>query len=206
MAKAVVGLGNPGPRYAATRHNAGFLLVDLLARRFGVPLRPRGREALVAEANIGGQHVVLVEPQTFMNRSGEPVLPLVRELGIEPADLLVAHDELDLPSARIRFKRDGGTAGHRGLESMVEQLGTRGFPRLRIGIGRPPEGVEVVDYVLSPFDPAERAALDEALGLAADGVEVWCREGLGAAMALVHAPRPAPGPTPEPPPQGGEPA
>jgi PTH1 family peptidyl-tRNA hydrolase len=206
VARAVVGLGNPGPRYAATRHNAGFLLVEVLARRGGATLHPRGREARWAEVTIAGQQVVLVQPQTFMNRSGEPVLPIVRELGIEPANLLVAHDELDLPPAKIRLKRGGGTAGHRGLESLVEQLGTRDFPRLRIGIGRPPEGTEVVDYVLAPFADAERASLDAALDLAADGIEVWCRQDLGAAMAVLHAPRPAPGSPPGSPPDDPTPA
>ena len=198
MARAVVGLGNPGPRYAATRHNAGFLLVELLARRCTATLRPRGRTVLSAEVTMAGERVVLVQPQTFMNRSGEPVLPIVRELGLEPADVLVAHDELDLPPAKIRLKRGGGTAGHRGLESLVEQLGSRDFARLRLGIGRPPEGVEVVDYVLTPFSDAERAALDQAFELAADAIEVWCRQDLEAAMAVLHAPRPPAGPVARP--------
>lgn len=198
MAKAVVGLGNPGARYAETRHNAGFLLVDRLAERHRVALSGRRHEARWAELELAGERVLLLQPQAYMNRSGPPVAAFARELGLAPADVLVAHDELDLPLGRIRLKRGGGTAGHRGLESLVEELGTRDFPRLRIGIGRPPEGTEVVDWVLTAFPPADRAALDQALDEAIAGVLAWCDRGLEAAMALVHAPRP-----PTPPGDGG---
>jgi PTH1 family peptidyl-tRNA hydrolase len=141
--KAVVGLGNPGSRYAETRHNAGFMLVELLARRHGAKLAARRHEAAWAEIELAGERTILIEPLAYMNRSGPPVAAFATELGIEPDAILVAHDDLDLPPARIRLKRAGGTAGHRGLESLVEALGTRDFPRLRIGIGRPPEGMPV---------------------------------------------------------------
>ncbi len=188
MPRAVVGLGNPGSRYAGTRHNAGFLLVDLLARRHGVKLTARRHEAAWAEIELAGERTILIEPLAYMNRSGPPVAAFAADLGIPPEAVLVAHDELDLPPARIRIKRGGGTAGHRGLESLVAALGTRDFPRLRIGIGRPPEEIPVVDYVLAPFGSGEREALDAALAEVLAGIDVWARQGIEAAMAVVHAP------------------
>jgi PTH1 family peptidyl-tRNA hydrolase len=186
--KAVVGLGNPGSRYAETRHNAGFMLVELLARRHGAKLAARRHEAAWAEIELAGERTILIEPLAYMNRSGPPVAAFATELGIEPDAILVAHDDLDLPPARIRLKRAGGTAGHRGLESLVEALGTRDFPRLRIGIGRPPEGMPVADFVLEAFAESERRALDMAFVDALAGIDAWGRAGIEAAMALVHAP------------------
>lgn len=188
MPKAVVGLGNPGSRYAETRHNAGFMLVELLARSYGASLVGRRHDAAWAEIELGGERTILIEPLAYMNRSGPPVAAFAAELGIAPEAILVAHDELDLPPARVRLKRGGGTAGHRGLESLVEALGTRDFPRLRIGIGRPPEGMPVADFVLQGFAESERRALDLALVDALAGIDAWGRDGIEAAMALVHAP------------------
>lgn len=192
MPRAVVGLGNPGSRYAETRHNAGFLLVDLLARRHGAALSGQRHQAAWGEIEIAGERVLLIEPLAYMNRSGPPVAAFAAEIGIPPASILVAHDELDLAPARIRMKRGGGTAGHRGLESLVEALGTKEFPRLRIGIGRPGVDLPVVDFVLAPFGAEERQALDAALDEVLGGIEIWVRDGIDAAMAAVHAPpRPA---------------
>lgn len=188
MPKAVVGLGNPGSRYAETRHNAGFLLVDLLARRHGASLAGRRHQAAWAEIELAGEHTILIEPLAYMNRSGPPVAAFAAELGIAPEGILVAHDELDLPSACIRMKRGGGTAGHRGLESLVEALGTKDFPRLRIGIGRPTGDVPVVEFVLAPLGAEERLAMDRALDDVLRGIELWVRDGIEAAMAVVHAP------------------
>lgn len=188
MPRAVVGLGNPGGRYAETRHNAGFLLIDRLARRHGVALTARRHQAAWAEVELAGERTVLIEPLGYMNRSGPPVAAFATELGISAEEILVAHDELDLPSGRIRLKRAGGTAGHRGLESLIEALGTRDFPRLRIGIGRPPGDLPVVNFVLSPFSADERSALDDALDAVLGGIEIWVRDGIEAAMAVVHAP------------------
>lgn len=204
MARAVVGLGNPGSRYAETRHNAGFLLVDLLARRHGVALSGRRHQAAWAEIQLAGERTLLIEPLAYMNRSGPPVADFAAELGIAPERILVAHDELDLPPARIRMKRGGGTAGHRGLESLVEALGTRDFPRLRIGIGRPGGEVPVVDFVLAAFPPEERLALDAALAEVLPGIETWARDGIEAAMAVVHAPPTKPEPGQRSAPGGGE--
>lgn len=192
MPRAVVGLGNPGPRYAETRHNAGFLLVERLAQRCGAVFSGRRHQAAFVEIELAGHRTVLIQPLAFMNRSGPPVAAFAADLGIGPESILVAHDELDLPPARVRLKRGGGTAGHRGLESLVEALGTRDFPRLRLGIGRPPEGVAVVDFVLAPFLESERAALEGALDAVLPGIEAWARDGIEAAMAVVHAPAKAP--------------
>jgi PTH1 family peptidyl-tRNA hydrolase len=196
--RAVVGLGNPGSRYAETRHNAGFLLVERLAQRFGTALSGRRHQAAFAEVELAGDRTVLIQPLSYMNRCGPPVAAFAADLGIRPESILVAHDELDLLPARVRLKRGGGTAGHRGLESLVEALGTRDFPRLRIGIGRPPESVAVVDFVLAPFLESERAALEGALDAVLPGIEAWARDGIEAAMALVHAPGKAPGPAADP--------
>ncbi len=189
MRKAIVGLGNPGPRYAATRHNAGFLVVDRLADELRARFARVPVGALCAEATLDDLPLLLVKPQTYMNRSGEPVAALVREHALELPEMLVVHDEIDLPAGRIKLKRGGGTAGHRGLESLVEALGSRDFPRLRIGIGRPPEGGDPVDWVLSPFTPEERDQLDEWLAAAVRAVRAWCTEGIEAAMNRVNAGR-----------------
>jgi PTH1 family peptidyl-tRNA hydrolase len=186
--KAVVGLGNPGSRYAETRHNAGFLLIDRLARQHGAVLTARRHQAAWAEIELAGERTLLIEPLAYMNRSGPPVAAFAADLGIAPDAILVAHDELDLPAGRIRLKRGGGTAGHRGLESLVEALGTRDFARLRIGIGRPPGEEPVVDFVLASFAADERTVLDGALDAVLEGIEIWARDGIEAAMAAVHAP------------------
>jgi len=184
--KAVIGLGNPGARYERTRHNAGFFVVDLLAERAGVVVAQRRHDALWAEIRVADSPLLLVKPQAFMNRSGLAVAAFAAERGLEPTDVLVVHDDLDLPLARIKLKRGGGTAGHRGLESIVEQLGTRDFPRLRIGIGRPPIGQEVVDFVLCPFPESELVSLKSALAASVSGVEAWCAVGIEAAMNVVN--------------------
>jgi len=187
--RAVVGLGNPGPEYAATRHNVGFRAVERLARRLGAERWRGGRGARRAVAAVGDLEVVLAEPLGFMNRSGAPVRALLREYGLEPADCLVIHDDLDLELGRLQIKRGGGTAGHRGLDSIVEALGRSDFPRLRIGVGRPARGAEAVDYVLSPFEEAERAPLEAALARAEEAVLAWLEVGTEAAMGRVNVRR-----------------
>ncbi|MEW6272475.1 MAG: aminoacyl-tRNA hydrolase [Thermodesulfobacteriota bacterium] len=184
--RLVVGLGNPGARYAATRHNVGFAVVDLVARARGAALERRAHGALCAEVEIAGHDVLLVEPQRYMNRSGEAVAAFVRETGVAPTDVLVVHDDLDLPLGRIKLKRGGGTAGHRGLESVVEHLEGRDFDRLRVGIGRPAPGVEVVDHVLEPFSAEEGAVLEGRLEAAAAAVEAWCALPIETAMSRVN--------------------
>lgn len=179
----VVGLGNPGDEYAHTRHNVGFDVVALLAERHGGRLR-RGKErALVDEVRIGGQRVALAQPQTFMNLSGESVAPLVRRFGIDDLrHLVVVHDELDLPTGRLRVKVGGGLAGHNGLRSIKAHLHDDGFVRIRIGVGKPPTKAHGADHVLRRIGKAERAMLSEVVAIAADAVELIAVEGPEAAM------------------------
>ena len=177
--RVVVGLGNPGSAYVETRHNVGFAVVEELAGRWGVRLS-RACEALrVADVVCASERVALVEPQSYMNRSGAALAALAGTWRV--TDLIVIHDELDLDPGTVRVKRGGGTAGHRGLTSIVERWGSD-FARVRIGIGRPPTGTDVADFVLSPFDDADRPAMDTAIRRAADAVESLLHEGAEAAM------------------------
>lgn len=179
----IVGLGNPGERYARTRHNIGFEALDTLARRHGLEFRDRRANSLVAEGQIAGQRVALAKPQTFMNLSGHAVSALRTWYKIDPArELLVIYDDLDLPFAKLRLRERGSAGTHNGMRSVVQQLGSGEFPRLRIGIGQPPVKMDMAAYVLARFTPEEEAALPALLDTVADAVEVVLREGLTAAM------------------------
>ena len=184
--KLVVGLGNPGARYANTRHNVGFMVLDRLARRRGVEITKRQCNALTGLGSITGHKVCLAKPQTFMNLSGEAVACLARFYKVSPRDLLVVYDERDLPVGRIRLRERGSAGGHRGVQSIIAMLGTSDFPRLRIGIGRP-EGMEAVEHVLGSFSAEERPIIEEALNRAVDAVEVALSEGMEAAMNRFNA-------------------
>ena len=177
--RTVVGLGNPGRTYAATRHNVGFMVVEELVRRYHASLVSTRRSLRLAHAVIAGEQTMLVEPQLYMNRSGSALAEVVPP--VTAAELIVVHDDLDLELGCIRVKRGGGTGGHHGLESIAEHCGTE-FTRVRIGIGRPARGEDVVDYVLSPFAAEQHAAVDAALQWAADAVECVLREGEEKAM------------------------
>jgi len=181
--RLIAGLGNPGPRYAGTRHNVGFLVVEELARRWQVRLDryERDFEALVGEANREGRRVLLIEPQTLMNLSGRSVAAVQRFYKLEPADLLVVLDDVDLPVGRIRLRASGSSGGHRGLENILQALGRQDVPRLRIGIGKVHASATVA-HVLSRFAPDEREPIAEAITLAADAVEFWLSESVEAAM------------------------
>lgn len=179
----VVGLGNPGPEYAATRHNIGFLVADRLADQVGVRMaRHKRGHALAAEGKLGipgaMTHLVLVEPLSFMNESGGPVKALMGFYGVGPERLVVVHDELDIPFAAIRVKFGGGDNGHNGLKSIRRALGTGDFYRVRVGIDRPPGRQDPADYVLKPFGTTERKELPETVQRAADAVESLVTEGL----------------------------
>ena len=179
----VIGLGNPGDRYAGTRHNVGAEVVEILAERHGEKLRLTKQAALVAELRIGGHRVVVAFPQTFMNDSGRSVRDLVRRHGVDdPADILVVHDELDLEPGRLKLKVGGGLAGHNGLKSIDRHLKTADFGRIRIGIGRPPGSQSVSDYVLRRPGRADRIELDIQIERAADAVERILADGIDAAM------------------------
>ena len=179
-----MGLGNPGPEYEGTRHNLGADVVALLAKRHGLPLRKSKERALVAEIRVDGRFLVVAFPQTYVNLSGESVARLVRRYGIEHdlKRLLVVHDELDLPAGRVKVKDGGGTAGHNGLESIRSHLHTGTFPRVRIGIGRPPGRQLGADFVLRRPPKAERVDLDVAVEEAAEAVMCVLAEGPDAAM------------------------
>lgn len=183
----MVGLGNPGKRYALTRHNVGFMVIDALAIRAGAQFVLEKCYAL-SEVKLPGAHsIVLVKPLTYMNASGEALRRLSEVRAISPQDLVVVHDDMDLPFGRIRVKRKGKSAGHHGVESIQHFLGTIEFGRVRVGIGRPPEGVDPVDYVLSGFsEPAEDVGA--VINRAADAVQAIVSQGYEAAMSAYNGP------------------
>ena len=180
--KLIVGLGNPGRRYQGTRHNIGARVIATLARRHHVALREEGW-ADVGALTLDGARVLLARPQTYVNVSGTAVADLRRRHRLPLENLLVAFDDLDLPVGQIRLRAKGGHGGHNGMRSIIETLGSEEFARLRVGIGRPPEGVDPADYVLSRFSKEEQARLDEAVERAADAVEAFVRRGIEAAMS-----------------------
>jgi len=179
--RLIVGLGNPGPAYAETRHNVGFWVVVAVAAEAGIRFRRHG-EVLRAEGHLGCDAVTLAKPQSYMNRSGPVVAGLVGELGLDLSEVIVVHDDLDLAPGRIRVKARGGHGGHNGVLSIIDALESDRFARVKIGIGRPPDGVDPADYVLAPMSAHERAVLDEAVQQAVGAVECWVGEGLMAAM------------------------
>ncbi|MCS6842910.1 MAG: aminoacyl-tRNA hydrolase [Caldilineales bacterium] len=207
--KLIVGLGNPGKQYERNRHNVGFQCVDLLAQRHGLrfdiakgkakvalgavqlptpqPLAP-APSALGAEPSSAApalpqvQRVLLAKPQTFMNLAGQSVAALVRFYKVAPADLLVIFDDLDLPLGKLRLRAAGGSGGHNGMKSIIQALGTDQFPRLRIGIGRPPGQMDPADYVLQDFSPAEEEVMAPVRERAAEACEHWLAYGIEAAM------------------------
>ena len=180
----MVGLGNPGPEFERTRHNLGAEVVELLASRHGHRLRPeKGTRAVVAQARLDGRLVVLAVPQTYMNESGLAVAALMRRFRVPGTDrVVVVHDELDLPTGKVKVKVGGGTAGNNGLKSIHAHLHDPGYVRVRIGIGKPPGREAGADYVLHRPGRAERAALDVAVEVAADAVDVIALEGVDVAM------------------------
>jgi PTH1 family peptidyl-tRNA hydrolase len=184
----VVGLGNPGKKYAGNRHNAGFLAVEELRRREAIPDFKEKFSGVWTKGEVGGKPVALLEPMTYMNLSGGSVQPAAAFLKAEPADIIVLHDELDLPFGDVRLKVGGGHAGHNGLRSIIERLGTPDFIRVRVGIGRPPPGFrgEVADYVLQDFDPSERSELSGVLARAVDAALRVIDVGVGPAMNITN--------------------
>jgi PTH1 family peptidyl-tRNA hydrolase len=182
----VVGLGNPGPRYAGNRHNVGAMVLDELARRAASKFKAhRGRADLI-ETRFGPERVVLAKPKSYMNESGGPVASLRDFFKVPAEQIVVVYDELDLPFATLRLKLSGGDNGHNGLKSITKSLGTRDYHRVRFGIGRPPGRQDPADYVLSDFSPVERRELPFLLDRAADAVEALLRDGLPAAQNTFH--------------------
>jgi PTH1 family peptidyl-tRNA hydrolase len=191
--KLVVGLGNPGPRYARSRHNVGFRVLDVLAARGGGAAERRFGGRFV-ECALAGQRVGLLAPETFMNRSGEAVAAALAALPVaDPAaDLLVVFDDADLPLGRLRLRARGSSGGHNGLADVLARLASDAVPRLRFGIGRPAGPVDTVDFVLAPFVPEEETLLTEALPRAADAVACFLGEGIAPAMNRFNGVWPAP--------------
>jgi PTH1 family peptidyl-tRNA hydrolase len=191
--KLVVGLGNPGPKYRRTRHNVGFDVLAELARRHGAGSPTVKHEAEIAEVHIGGEKILLVAPQTYMNLSGRAVWPLVDFYKLDSEDfsesLIVLCDDLNLDFGRLRMRSGGSAGGQKGLQSIIQHLGTEEVPRLRIGIGRPPGRMDAAAFVLARFTEDEAAEMAFTIPEAADGVELWIREGIAAAMNRVNAPK-----------------
>jgi PTH1 family peptidyl-tRNA hydrolase len=178
----IVGLGNPGREYRQNRHNVGFMLVDRLAVKLDARFTRLQSRALVATAKYNQRKIILAKPQTFMNLSGQAVQGLMRFYKLPLTNLLVAHDDLDLPPGTLRIRPGGGSAGQLGVTSIIERLGTQEFPRLRLGIDRPPGQMEAPDYVLQDFSNAEMTIISETLNRAVDAALMFVIEGLDAAM------------------------
>ena len=181
----MVGLGTPGSSYAATRHNVGFWVVDRVAERHGLRFGKKEFRSNVARGDLDGERIVLMKPQTYMNASGEAVQRIRREHGLAPGDFVIVYDDLDLALGRVRVRGDGSAGGHRGVQSVIECLGSRDFARVRVGIGR---AGDAVDYVLDRPTEAEASVLREAVERAADAVETVVREGVPRAMNRFNGP------------------
>ncbi|BCW98726.1 MAG: peptidyl-tRNA hydrolase [Armatimonadota bacterium] len=180
--RLIVGLGNPGIRYAGTRHNIGFEVVDRFARRHGARLRRRWCRSLVADLRIRGEEFLLAKPQTFMNLSGEAVRELLLRTKAAAADILVVCDDINLPLGRIRLRPSGSAGGHHGLESIIACIRSQDFPRLRVGVGEGNNRQDVRDHVLGRFHPSERKLAEDVIETAADCLDCALQEGLHAAM------------------------
>ena len=183
----IVGLGNPGRRYAGNRHNAGFHCLDRLADVHHLVFDGKRDQAELAQGHIAGRRVILAKPQTYVNGSGEAVGALARFFKIEPVDILGIYDELDLPQGSIRLRPHGSSGGHKGMQSIIEHLGTREFPRLRVGIGRPPGKMEPKAYVLQDFTAAELEVMEEVYQRAVAAVQALIQEGVKEAMNRFNA-------------------
>jgi PTH1 family peptidyl-tRNA hydrolase len=181
--KLIIGLGNPGKEYAGTRHNVGFRCINRLAKKHGISLKQRGSQAQFGIGEIEGNKVVLAKPRTFMNLSGNSLKLLIARFKVMSSDILIIHDELDLPLGKIRLYTGGGSGGHKGVESIIDELEGRDFIRIRLGIGRPPEDdPDAVDYVLSDFSPDEDVIIEDTIVKVTEAIQCLLREGMTAAM------------------------
>lgn len=180
--KVIAGLGNPGREYAQTKHNVGFLMVDALAAHLGVTEWREKYDAFIARARIGSEAILLVKPQTYMNESGRAIAPLMNFYKLEAEDLIVAHDDMDIPVGTIRIRKKGSSGGHNGIKSILAHLGDEHFARVRIGIGRPLPGWTVVNHVLAPFPPEDAAKVSEAIHYLVPAIECIVTEAVDKAM------------------------
>lgn len=203
MPKLIVGLGNPGPRYAPTRHNVGFRVIDTFAARHGLSVTSAARKALCAEGRWrSGERFVLIKPQTYMNLSGNAVVAALQWYKATPQELIVVYDDMDLEVGRLRLRQAGSSGGHNGIKSIIELVGEE-FARLRVGVGRPLPGWAVVDWVLTQFTPEDEPAITAAIERAADALEAVLTDGFAKAMNQYNR-NPAPqGPEGKPPANGG---
>ena len=182
----IAGLGNPGREYRENRHNIGFMAVDALSRELSIPINRVQAKALVGSGTALGRRVILAKPQTYMNLSGQAVGTLVRYYKLPLTNFMVIHDDLDLPLGTIRLRPKGSSGGQKGLGSTIDSLGSQDFPRLRLGIGRPPGRMEAADYVLEDFSPAEKKVVEAVLERAVQAVHAFIEQGLDQAMTLYN--------------------
>jgi len=180
--KLIVGLGNPGPRYTSTRHNIGFIVAERLAKDCGIALKRQGYQGIYGVGRCVGAEATILLPQTFMNVSGTSVVSACKSLGVSPGDLIVIHDDLDLPLGALRIKIGGGHGGHNGIRSISALLDTSDYLRVKLGIGRHAPGRAVADYVLSNFSDQEKDSLETLVGNATEAIKVILRESAAAAM------------------------
>lgn len=174
--KMIVGLGNPGGKYAKTKHNVGFMTVDRLAEKYNVTFKRNSFEAEQGEFFVGGEKIILLKPQTFMNDSGRAVGPLMTYLGVLPAELVVVYDDLDVAVGKIRLRQKGGAGGHNGIKSIISHLkGSQIFDRIKIGIGRPPQNMTVVNHVLSPFSQTDLPLIETSIDQAVAALEDYLK-------------------------------
>lgn len=183
--KLIAGLGNPGGQYAETRHNVGFLLLDSWAEELKLDFRPK-YQGLVAETQIDGERIFLLKPQTFMNLSGRSIREIVQFYKIPPQDLLVVHDDMDLPLGRLRLRSSGSSGGHNGIKSTIAEIGTEEFWRLKIGVGHPPAGWDTARFVLAPFTSEEISSLEDVLDRGLKAVSLWIHGESNKAMNLYN--------------------
>ena len=188
--KLIIGLGNPGRSYANSRHNIGFTCLSYFAKKYGIHFDKKQGKARIGTGEIAGTRVILAKPQTYMNLSGESVSRLIKKFDIKPNDLLVIHDDLDLPLGRIRIRHGGSSGGHNGINSIINNLGSQDFTRLRVGIGRPAENEDTIEssdnkiitYVLSDFTPDEKQAISQVIPIVSEAIHCLLTEGLTVSM------------------------
>lgn len=180
--KLIVGLGNPGKKYELTRHNVGFEIIDLFRREIGAGKAKSVDFALITEGQLNGERIILAKPQTFMNSSGMAVSLLISRFSISLEDLWVIYDDIDLEFGMIRIRRSGSGGGHKGLRSIINHIKSQSFPRLRVGIGQPPRGMDAIDHVLSKFSSQEREEMDQAEQTAVEALRVMILDGMDSAM------------------------
>ena len=191
--KLVVGIGNPGPRYRGTRHNVGFAIVEELARRHGLAFTSAPAEALIARTPASADGLIVAKPLTYMNRSGAATAALRRFYAVDLTDVLIVTEDAHLPLGRLRARARGSSGGHNGLGSIIEALGTEGFARLRVGVGRGDARRRLADHVLSRFEPEEHEAIEAAVGRATDAVELFLTDGIDVVMNRYNRKADAPG-------------